>query len=55
MLGYICPKHLPYAVDDPLQAVVFADAYVRQGETLDKAGHIPHDMQIPAEARHDNG
>ena len=53
------PRHGPHAERHPAQvraqrdpaAVVFADAYVRTGERLHKAGYVPR----PAHDRNDNG
>ena len=41
-------------VNEHLQAVVFADVYVRVGETAYKVGHIPADAKLPRHAVHDN-
>ena len=49
MLADIRPRFLPNVIQTVLQAVVFADAYVKTGKRLHKAGHIPQD------ARDDNG
>ena len=48
MLGDISPRFLPNVVQTQLQAVIFADTYVKTGERLHKAGHIPHDLPIPS-------
>ena len=55
MLNDIQPRFLPNIVQPIFQAVVFADAYVKTGERLHKAGHIPQDLPLPANARDDNG
>ena len=53
MLNDIKPRFLPNKIQPVLQAVVFADAYVRTGERLHKAG--PPDLPLPAHDRDDNG
>ena len=55
MLNDIKPRFLPNVVPPVLQAVMFADAYVKTGERLHKADHVPHDPPLPAHARDDNG
>ena len=55
MLNDIRPRFLPNKIQPVLQAVVFADAYVRTGERLHKAGHVPSDLPLPAHDRDDNG
>ena len=55
MLNDIKPRFLPNVVPPVLQAVIFADAYVKTGERLHKAGQVPHDLPLPAHARDDNG
>ena len=55
MLSNITPRFIPHVVDEQLHAVIFADAYVRVGEQVHKAGHIPTDLALPAHARDDNG
>ena len=55
MLNDIQPRFLPNEVQPVLQAVVFADAYVRTGERLHKAGYVPPDLPLPARDRDDNG
>ena len=55
MLNDIKPRFLPNVVPPVLQAVIFADAYVKTGEQLHKAGHVPHNLPLPAHARDDSG
>ena len=55
MLSNITPRFIPHVVDEQLHAVIFADDYVRVGEEVQKAGHIPTDLALPAHARDDNG
>ena len=54
MLDNIRPRFILNVVQAELQAVIFADAYVKTGERLHKAGFIPQDLPIPAYARDDN-
>ena len=49
ILNDIKPRFLPNVVPPVLQAVIFAD------ERLHKAGHVPHDLPLPAHVRDDNG
>ena len=42
-------------VNAVVEAVIFADAYVRIGEDDYKAGQFPAGTQIPRTARDDNG
>ena len=51
MLNDIQPRFLPNKIQPVLQAVVFADAYVRTGERLHKAGYVPPDLPLPAHER----
>ena len=53
ILDDIQPRFMPYAVQPVLQAVIFADAYVKIGERLHKAGYVPTDLPLPAHDRHD--
>ena len=55
MLNNITPRFIPHVVDEQLQAVIFADAYVRVDEQVHKAGYIPQTWLLPAQARDDNG
>ena len=55
ILDDVKPRFLPNLVPQRLQAVIFADAYVKTGEQVHKAGHVPHDLPLPAGARDDNG
>ena len=55
ILNDIKPRFLPNVVPLVLQAVIFADAYVKTGEQRHKAGHVPQDVPLPAHARDDNG
>ena len=48
MLNHVQPLFIPHAVGLHLQAVVFADAYVR-------AGHITPDVKLPRHTRDDKG
>ena len=55
MLANVTPRFIPHKVDEQLHAVIFVDAYVKVGEKLNKAGHIPTDLALPPHARDDNG
>ena len=55
MLTNVTPRFIPYQVEERLTAVIFADAYVKVGETMHKAGHIPADLPLPTHVRDDNG
>ena len=51
MLANVTPRFIPHRVDEQLQAVIFADAYVKVGKVRHKAGHILADLSLPP----DNG
>ena len=51
----IQPRFMPNAVQPVLQAVIFADAYVKIGERIHKAGYVPTNLPLPAHDRDDNG
>ena len=55
MLLNVTPRFIPFMVEERLSAVIFADAYVKVGETRHKAGHIPVDLPLPPDVRDDNG
>ena len=55
MLDYVQPLFIPHALNEQWQAVVFADAYVRSGEVVYKAGHITQDVRLPQHTRDNNG
>ena len=55
MLLNVTPRFIPFMVEERLSAMIFADAYVKVGETHDKAGHIPVDLPLPPDVRDDNG
>ena len=55
ILDDVKPRFLPNLVPQRLQAVIFADAYVKTGKQAHKAGHVPHDLPLPACARDNNG